>query len=194
MVYWKVLSFSGKTLHGFVEWSTLPYFSFRVLCVLRKKKKSFMFLLWDLLRKQYVSKVFPNFFSVGSNREILYKTFCVTTCQKDFMRTILCRLLKLEKEMKTLKISRPLWILIAVVDCYPKTFRILTQTKIFDSLCVTYSYSFLHLLTVNVSEWQSRAAIYILKRPELLCIYTPHYFSYFHAFSDLVFSGFFLSL
>ncbi len=70
-----------------------------------------------------IKSFFPNFFCMDGSRKILHKTFRVTACQKYFMRTILCRLLKLTKEMEMLKISRSLWILITVQNCYPKTFR-----------------------------------------------------------------------
>jgi hypothetical protein len=89
----------------------------------KKEKRFHIFPMRPSAQVVGIKGFFPNFFSVDGNRKILYKTFCVTACQKYVMRPILYRLLKLTKEMRTLKISRPLWMLITVPNCYPKTFR-----------------------------------------------------------------------
>jgi hypothetical protein len=54
-----------------------------------------------------------------------------------------------------------------------------TLANIFDSLCVTDSYSFLHLPFVNVFDPQSGTAISILKCSDFSCVYMRHSFSVF---------------
>jgi len=103
--------------------STSIFFFLRSLRAPKKGKKFHIVPMRPSARIVGIKGFFQNFFRVSGNRKILCETFCLTTCQKYFMGTILCRVLKLRKEMKTLKISRPLWILMTVPDCYSKPFR-----------------------------------------------------------------------
>jgi hypothetical protein len=105
-----------------MKYASIFFFLSSLRAPKKRKKVSYCSYKTFCANSRY-QRFFPNFFSLGGNRKILYKTFCVTTCQKYFMGTIFCRVVKLIKEMKTPKISRPLGILITIPNCYPKTSR-----------------------------------------------------------------------